>query len=175
MNDMSPENKLLHDVALVNWDTWTPQEKAVLCIIRKQENILLIHKKTGLGTGKVNFPGGRIEANEIPINAAIRECQEEVGLTPGDLVRRAELHFIFTDGYSLHGEVFTADSHSGTPIETREADPFWCEIRKIPFTKMWADDVHWVPLVLTGVYVKAYFIFDGDTMLSMRVDRFLDL
>ena len=130
---------------------------------------MLIHKKTGLGKGKINAPGGRIEPLEIPEQAAIRECQEEIGLTPSGLAKRGELFFIFTDGYSLHGTVFFADSYTGTPVVTIEADPFWCDIDKIPYDKMWADDPHWLPLAIAGRYFMGYFIFDDDIMLSMKV------
>jgi 8-oxo-dGTP pyrophosphatase MutT (NUDIX family) len=32
--------------------------------------------------GQISFPGGRLEANESPETAALREAQEEVGLEP---------------------------------------------------------------------------------------------
>ncbi|RKX74483.1 MAG: NUDIX hydrolase, partial [Spirochaetes bacterium] len=55
--------------------TWKPVEEAVLCFIRdrKEEKVLLIHKKTGLGAGLINAPGGRIDPGETPEEAAVRE------------------------------------------------------------------------------------------------------
>ena len=35
---------------------------------------------------------------------------------------------------------------------------------------MWADDVHWLPGVLAGKKFLAWFDFDGDRMLSRRVE-----
>ena len=48
---------------------WKPVEEAVLCFVRDRENrrVLLIHKKTGLGAGLINAPGGRIEKGESPM------------------------------------------------------------------------------------------------------------
>ncbi len=146
-----------------------PKERAVLCFVRDGNKVMLIHKKTGLGKGKVNAPGGRIEPGETPSEAAVRETFEETAVEVSELSKVGELFFIFTDGYSLHGTVFFADAHKGTPIETPEADPFWCAADAIPYDQMWQDDIHWLPLILSGKKFKGYFIFDDDTMLSKSV------
>ena len=73
------------DVDEIDWEAWSFAEKAVLCYLFDGDKVLLIHKKTGLGRGKVNAPGGRIEAWEMPKEAAVRELQEETGITPQDL------------------------------------------------------------------------------------------
>src|SRR4051794_35353585 len=44
-----------------DWAAWVPRERAVLCFIVCGGRVLLIHKKRGLGAGKVNAPGGKIE------------------------------------------------------------------------------------------------------------------
>jgi len=154
----------------IDWETWEPKERAVLCYIRHEGKLLLIRKKTGLGAGKVNVPGGRIEAGETAADAAARETREEGCVNPTGLVQAADLSFVFTDGYSLHGTVFVADGFEGTPAETDEADPFWRSEDDIPYGEMWEDDAVWLPLVLEGQYVSGRFIFDGDTMLSHRIE-----
>ncbi len=153
-------------VVEINWETWHFTEHAVLCFIQEDDKLMLIYKKTGLGKGKVNAPGGRIEPNEKPYDAAVRECREEIGITPYNLYQVAELQFIFIDGYSLHGTVFWADKHTGKPVSTVEADPFWCKIEEIPYQKMWEDDKYWLPKVLAGEHVLGRFIFDQDRMLD---------
>lgn len=162
-------NRKITDVSDVDWEQWIPQERAVLCFIKETERLMLIHKKTGLGTGKINAPGGRIEQGETPEQAAVRETREEIGLVPSELKKVAELSFVFTDGYSLHGTVFFADQYSGVPVETAEASPFWCSLNAIPYEQMWEDDRHWLPVVLSGSSIKGYFIFDGDCMLSKKL------
>lgn len=144
-------------------------DRAVLVFIRYDGHLLLIHKKRGLGQGKINGPGGRLEAGESYLDAAVRETQEEVGLTPSGLYRAADLSFRFADGYSLYAEVFLATDYSGNPISTDEADPFWCPVEKVPYHNMWEDDRLWLPLMLNGSYVSGTFEFDGDTMLSHRI------
>ena len=163
-------NNTVNSVSDVDWRTWIPKEYAVLCFIRDGNRVMLIHKKTGLGKGKINAPGGRIEPGETPQQAAIRETSEEIGLTCWDVKEIGKLHFIFTDGYSLHGTIFITDKYKGEPSESEEAKPFWCCMDKIPYDQMWADDRYWLPLVLDGYYINGYFIFDNDKMLSHRVD-----
>ena len=149
----------------IDWSCWRPADTAVLTFIRHRGQLLLIHKKRGLGRGKINAPGGRLEAGETPGQAAVRETQEEVGLTPHNLLPAGQLDFAFTDGYSLRCHVFTAGAHEGIPIETDEALPFWCDENDIPYDRMWSDDRLWVPLMLQGKPFSAQFIFDGDLML----------
>jgi 8-oxo-dGTP diphosphatase len=151
------------------WQQWQPRERATLCFIIRDNQILLIRKKRGLGAGKINAPGGRLEIGETPHECAIRETQEEVGLTPIGVQERGQLHFQFADGYSLHCTVFTASDFSGELIETDEALPLWTEIDAIPYEEMWADDIHWLPGVLNGGTFRGYFHFDNETMLTNSV------
>jgi 8-oxo-dGTP diphosphatase len=151
------------------WQQWQPRERATLCFIIRDNQILLIRKKRGLGAGKINAPGGRLEMGETPHECAIRETQEEVGLTPIGVQERGQLHFQFADGYSLHCTVFTASDFSGELIETDEALPLWTEIDAIPYEEMWADDIHWLPGVLNGGTFRGYFHFDNETMLTNSV------
>ena len=142
---------VIRDVHEIEWEKWQPKERAVLCFIRDGKRLMLIHKKRGLGKGKVNAPGGRIEIGETTEMAAVRETQEEIGLTPLELEIRGELLFIFTDGYSLHGTVFFANKYSGTPVETDEGLSFWCDLFiNYHTTTMWADDRYGFHLLLMG-------------------------
>lgn len=162
---------MFENINEVDWKNWQFTEDAVLTFIQDENKVLLINKKRGLGNGKVNAPGGRIDRGETAIEAAIRECIEEVGVEPFDLVYVGELNFIFTDGYSLKGYVYFSNKFRGDMIETDEADPFWCNINEIPYDKMWSDDKEWLPLVLRGKKFEGHFIFDNDKMLSFNVSE----
>ncbi len=137
--------------------------------------MLLIHKKRGLGAGKINAPGGKIEPNESALEAAIRETIEEVHVVPLAPEKAGELLFQFLDGYSLHCTVFLARDCEGDGVETPEAIPFWCGLDEIPYAKMWADDEHWLPLLLAGEKFRGYFTFDGETLISRHIDLVPDL
>ena len=154
----------------MDWTAWTPHERSVLCFIFREGELLLIHKKRGLGGGKINAPGGKIEPGESPLQAVIRETQEEVGLTPLDPRPLGELFFQFTDGYSLHCIAFRAEGCEGTAIETEEALPLWTPLGAIPYDAMWADDIDWLPLLIAQRPFRGYFIFDGDMMLDHQME-----
>ncbi len=150
----------------MDWSTWTPRERANLCFILKDQRLLLIRKKRGIGAGKVNAPGGKIEPGETAMDSAVRETQEEIGVTPLGVTERGELSFDFADGYSLHCVVFMAEDFVGEPVETEEAAPFWVSVDAVPYAEMWEDDRHWLPLMLKGKRFDGFFEFDGDKMTS---------
>lgn len=152
------------------WENWQPTERATLLFIIHDQKILLILKKRGLGAGKINGPGGRIEPGESALQAAIRETQEELHVTALNPQQRGELHFQFADGYALYCAVFVAFEFSGTATETDEAVPLWTPLDAIPYEKMWADDQHWLPGVIEGKSFRGFFNFDSDTMTKYKID-----
>jgi len=153
----------------VDWDHWVPEKRATLLFVIRDREILLIHKKRGLGAGKINGPGGHIEPGETPRQCAIREIQEELCVTPTGVRACGELRFQFTDGLSLHGHVFAASACEGEPRETEEAIPLWTPLDAIPYEKMWADDFLWFPLMLRGAPFEGRFLFHGDELLGHEV------
>lgn len=159
----------------VDWDAWEPTEVCVITyLLRTGDNgkrqILLIDKKRGLGDGLVNVPGGHVEVAETATEAAIREFKEETDIDISNPEYRGVVDFQFTDGLAMRGHIFTATEWSGTPRETDEARPFWCDEEALPYNRMWADDELWLPGMLAGKNVHGVFIFDDRTMLSHRVE-----
>lgn len=155
----------------VDWAHWNPTERATLMFVIRDGQVLLIHKKKGLGAGKINGPGGRLDPGETPRQAAIREVQEELVVTPTGVREAGELMFQFVDGFSIHGYVFTATGIEGEPQETGEAIPLWTPLDQIPFDRMWEDDRVWIPLMLAGTPFTGRFLFDGDKMLEYRLEE----
>lgn len=153
----------------INWNTWTATESATLLFVIQGNNILLIRKKTGLGKGKINGPGGRIEPDELPPECAIREIKEELCIDVNEVAICGELFFEFTNGYKLHAYVFKTDSFTGTPEETPEAKPLWFDIHALPYEEMWTDDKMWIPHMLKNEPFVGRFIFDDDIMVDGAV------
>ena len=153
-------------IAAIDWDRWSPVDPCTLVFVVRDGQVLLIRKKRGLGAGKVNGPGGRLEPGEKPLDCAVRELEEEVGVTPLAPVELGELSFQFVDGYSTHVHVFRAEGCTGRVVETDEAVPLWTPLDAIPYDEMWADDRIWLPLLLEGRSFRGRFVFDGDTLLD---------
>lgn len=154
----------------IDWTQWTPQERATLLFVRRDGQVLLIRKKRGLGAGKINGPGGRLDPGETPLQCAIREVQEELCVTPTQVHLRGELAFQFTDGYALFVHVFSAEDCEDEPQETDEATPIWTPFGAIPFDEMWEDDRLWFPHLLNDQFFRGRFLFDGDTLLGYTLD-----
>lgn len=154
---------------MTDWTTWQPRVRANLLFIVREGRILLIRKKRGFGAGKINGPGGKIDPGETPLQSALRETEEELGIKPLDAEQRGELHFQFCDGHSLHCVVFLAHDYAGDPQETEEAIPLWTPLDQIPYDAMWADDRHWLPLLIRGEHFTGYFTFDGQELLQRQI------
>ena len=163
-------------VSDIDWDNWEPTESCVLTYVTDGDRILMIEKKTGLGHGYINAPGGHIEIEETKTEAAIRETKEETGLDVDDLEERAVLRFQFKDGLRMLGYVFFTSTYSGTMIEEcEETRPFWMDIASLDYSRMWEDDRLWLPLALEGRKVNGYFIFDDLEMLDSKVEEYEEI
>lgn len=164
------ESSVPRRVRDIDWATWAPVDLATLLFVIRDEEILLIRKKRGLGAGKINGPGGRLEAGEQPVDGAAREVREELRVDPLAPQPAGELRFQFVDGYSIHVFVFRASDCQGNASETDEAIPLWTPLDQIPYDEMWADDRIWLPLMLEGQPFSGRFIFEGDRMLDHELD-----
>ncbi len=149
----------------IDWDRWVPGMRATLLFVVRDGRVLLIRKKRGIGAGKINGPGGKIDPGETPFQSAVRETREELGITPLQPVKVGELCFAMSDMEDIHCHVFLAHDHHGEPVETDEAVPLWTGIDAIPYEEMWEDDSHWLPGMLAGGTFLGRFAFDGERLL----------
>lgn len=153
----------------IDWSHWQPEETATLMFVLKDGQVLLIRKKRGLGAGKINGPGGRIEQGETPLECAVRETREELCITPQNVRAAGELFFHANDMPKIHGHVFTATDYIGTPAETDEAIPLWTPTDHLPLDEMWDDDRLWLPQVIAGKSIRGWFTFIGERLVDHAV------
>ncbi len=153
----------------IDWAQWHPQQRATLLYVICDGQILLIRKKRGLGAGKINGPGGRIEAGESAVECAVRETDEEVGIRACNVEERGQMRFQFVDGFSMEVDILTANAYEGTPCETDEAVPLWFPIDDIPYGEMWATDRHWLPHIVAGARLVGRVLFSGDEPLDWDI------
>lgn len=148
----------------IDWTNWSGEMLATLMFIVRDGQILLIEKKRGLGAGKINGPGGKIDPGETPLQAVIRETQEELMITPLEPRKIGELRFVMSMCPDILCHVYRADSFEGTPTETDEATPVWTTLDAIPYERMWEDDRHWLPLLIEDKTFIGNFIFEEEVM-----------
>ena len=136
-----------------------------LLLVIKDNKILLACKKRGFGIGKYNGVGGKLESGESVEQGMIRETFEEIGIVPKDYELRGVIAF---DEY-YKGEpvlevthIYVASNFDGEPQETDEMKPFWFDLDKVPYDKMFPDDKYWLPLIIEGEYIVGNFKFDKD-------------
>lgn len=141
-----------------------PDIRRTLLLLRSGDELLLALKKRGFGEGKWNGVGGKIEAGESLEQALIRECIEEIGVTPQSWQSVAELDFIqdaeTDDPWHMYIYAYLCDEWEGDPIETEEMMPKWFHVEDIPYHDMWGDDEFWLPYVLDNKKVVGEFSFD---------------
>lgn len=139
--------------------------QATLVFLVRDNEILLAMKKRGFGKGKLNGVGGKPESDETLTEAAIRECEEEIGVKPNVFGEVAVLDFFFPkdkSDWNQQVHAYLCTEWSGDPVETEEMSPEWYDMNKIPYDRMWVDDRHWLPRVLDGNFVNATFEFDDE-------------
>lgn len=161
-------------LADIDWESWQGKILATLVFVIKDGKILLIDKKTGIGKGKINGPGGKLEDGENPEQCARREIREELGIQVSDLQYCGQQRFQFVDGLSIHVWVYKTGTFVGTPTESDEADPLWVPLDEIPYERMWEDDRIWLPMMLRGERFHGRWVFDGDRMLDYELLAELD-
>ena len=148
-----------------------PLRITTLVFLVRGDEVLLAMKKRGFGEGRYNGAGGKPEPGESVEEAAIREAEEEVVVTPTGLVKVAVLNFYFLkipieDNWNQQVQVFFACEWRGEPTETDEMRPEWFKQTGLPFDQMWSDDPLWLPRVLAGEKPEADFAFDQDQQVA---------
>ena len=140
-------------------------KQLTLLFLIKEDKILLAMKKRGFGEGLWNGVGGKLNENESVEEAAVRECQEEIGVTPKRFEKVAMLTFMDMTMGEMLVSVFLCQEWEGEPEESEEMRPQWFEANALPFESMWEDDPHWLPRIIKGEKLTGTFNFDKDNHL----------
>jgi 8-oxo-dGTP pyrophosphatase MutT (NUDIX family) len=76
------------DPRICEVERFIPAAVLIALTERERPGMLFLHRPSTMRAhaGQVAFPGGRIDEGETPVEAALREAQEELGIPP-DLVR----------------------------------------------------------------------------------------
>lgn len=133
-------------------------------LLKKDGKVLLGLKKRGFGMGKLTSVGGKQEKGESIDETAIRETFEEISVKVTEMEHMADIVF---DNLHYKGKperdmmhVFVATKWQGEPQESDEIKPEWVKISEMPYQRMWGDNEHWLPEVLRGNKVEAWFYYN---------------
>jgi 8-oxo-dGTP pyrophosphatase MutT (NUDIX family) len=114
--------------------------------------------------GEVSFPGGRIDANETAVDAALRESREEINLDTGKLRIVGQLGAISTYVSSSHIVPVVAHLHEAPNLDARndEVD----RVFSVPLIELVRDDTyaeeHWGEA--PNAYLLHFFHLDDETI-----------
>ena len=145
--------------------------QTTLLILIKDNKILLARKKRGFGFGKWNGVGGKVEEKETPEEAMIRETQEEISVTPIEYEKIGIIRFveyIKEERTTNDMHLYIATKWQGVPKESEEMQPKWFSINNLPWEEMFSDDKYWLPLVLEGKKLDAFFEYDKNWNLQKQ-------
>lgn len=80
----------------------------VLLLVRCGSKVIVIRKnRPDWQAGKLNFPGGKIEASETPVQATVRELWEETGVAVTELALRPVVQMVRDGDFEIF--VFALD------------------------------------------------------------------
>lgn len=123
---------------------------AVYMVMRKDNQVLaLLRENTGYMDNHWSLPAGHVEKGELPINGAIREAKEEVGVTIA--VEDLEfVHLMIRPAHDATGErmdvFFEAYKWEGEPVNNepdKHSKVEWVDVNDL--SKIW------VPYQRTGL------------------------
>lgn len=138
-----------------------------LCYLLRPGQVLLAMKKRGFGAGKWNGPGGKANPGETPVEALVREVQEEIGVTVKSPDDRGVIEFIYAGKpeWTTRCRIFCSTVFEGEPAESEEMRPQWFALDAIPYQEMWESDGVWFPRLLAGERVGYRLYFNDNVRL----------
>jgi 8-oxo-dGTP diphosphatase len=122
-----------------------------LCFVRDGDRILFQRRRRAPNKGLFNVPGGKVERDEDPYDACLREVREETGLVLSHARLRAVLTVIARDsGTQWLLFTFVADRPAGDagPIADDEGELRWVPIDEIAALPVVSD----IPLILPHLW-----------------------
>lgn len=152
-------------------------QKMVLVLLVKNNQLYLGKKKHKIGKGKLNAPGGKMEAEDRGsfVLTAVRELWQECGIrVPSEDLHEVALLHIDREGvgYEFEIRVYMVRGFQGDPGETEEIgqlEPY--AFASINYDALMPADELWLPAVLFGLSIEAYITYNEDrsVVTSFRV------
>lgn len=142
-------------------------QKTVLIYIENNHQYLLIHKqKKDMNQNKYMGVGGKIEPNELPIDAAIRETYEETGLTIKPIFK-GNIYFHNKD-YSEHMLLFKATEFTGSIKPSDEGELVWVPKDQLKNLPMWDGDYYFLERLDEPNPFDMHLYYEDDKLINVK-------
>lgn len=148
--------------------------QATLGVIIKDGKILLWEKKRWFASWVLNWVWWKLDVLETLEQCIIRETKEEIWLDITEIEYLWILHFYFQNKpeRNMSVSIFMLKEYKWKEIETDEVKPFWFDLDKIPYDKMWKDDIYWLPRILAWEKNIEYkFWFDKEMWKIQKYEK----
>lgn len=138
---------------------------ATICYVDNGSQLLLLHrnkKPNDVHEGKWIGVGGKLEAGETPDECAIREVQEETGLTVDAIEFRGVITFPeFTPDNDWYTYVFRVTEFHGELQECDEGTLEWVNYEDVLTKPTWEGDFIFIKWILENKpFFSAKFSYD---------------
>lgn len=146
------------------------KKAAVLCVLRSNAGFLLIHRSKEPHLGKYIPIGGKMGPFETPRAAAIREVEEETGVSLEDVRLRGILTETSPTNFNWVNYIYTADTTAVTPAKYREGTPEWVEQERLNSISTPTTD----RFIYDYVSRSEFFVFDAVYDENAELIRLVD-
>jgi len=150
-----------------------PTILATLCYVRYDSQTLMLHrvkKANDMHEGKYNGLGGKFLPGETPEACAIREVQEESGLTMIEPKLKGFIDFPRFDGVNdWYVFIFTADKFTGEMIESDEGNLEWVPTDKLLDLHLWEGDKIFLKWLANDSFFSAKFVYENGKLKDHSV------
>lgn len=147
--------------------------QTTLWIMIKDGKIFLWEKKRGFAKWVLNWVWWKTEWCETLEDCMIREAREEIWIEILEQEKVWVLHFFFEykEDWNQSVHLYDVKNWIWNIIETEKIKPLWFPLNKIPYNKMWADDIYWLPRFLDWEKDIEYnFWFDSENWKVLKYE-----
>ena len=139
--------------------------QTTLWLMIKDWKIFLWEKKRWFAKWVLNWIWGKVDWDESLDNCLIREAKEEIWIEVEEFEKIWEMNFYFEKKPEWNQVVhlYKISKYSWEIIESDEIRPFWFDLDKIPYGKMWDADKIRLPRILNWEKEIVYdFYYDDE-------------